>query len=169
MDQHGKPAPGRVCPRRTVLAAASLCTQLVLTWLLTGCVTVSRIDYPSDWPSSQRVAAGICPHIGGTYESLGTLTGKGLGGGWNNSANPNEWSGDTQLLPNLIGAVDAHAGLWTEVTQPDADTLVIRVQADSTNPPWVLRRTRGDFACDASGLTLSATGSLFSNRTRSAA
>jgi hypothetical protein len=143
---------------------------LLLTWLLTGCITASRIDYPSDWPSSQRVTAGTCPHVAGTYESLGTLQGKGLGGGgWNNATNPNEWIGAMQLLPNLVGAVDAHAGLWTEVTQPDADTLVIRAQADSTNLEWVLSRTRGDFDCNALGLTMSTTGSLFSDKTRSTA
>lgn len=140
--------------------------SIPLTCLLSGCVGVSRIDYPTDWPASQKFDAGTYPTISGRYASRGELRGDGWGRPGRGGINPNEWYGSKDLLDNLITGVIVGREKSIELSQPDADTLQIVVPNSPENKQWTLRRSHGDFDCNDSGLKVSATGSLFAGSTK---
>jgi len=141
---------------------------VLVTCLLPGCVAVSRIDYPRDWAPTHKVEAGTCPRIAGIYKDPGTLRGQGTMNG-TKYRNPNAWNGDTYLLTNLVKTTDASAVFATEIAQPDSDTLIIQTSSDPTSQQWQLRRSRGDFDCNESGMTMSASGGFFAGSTKYAA
>jgi hypothetical protein len=69
------------------------------------------------------------------------------------------WSCSVSLAENLIGDPAFLSARAIEIRQPDPATVLISAPDDPSIQPRTLSRSHRDFECDASGLTVSMSGS----------
>jgi hypothetical protein len=131
---------------------------------LSGCFATTRTSpYPPDWPLAKTIGSETCPVIAGRYLNAGTPS-QGLGasmGFFCSQGRRSSWSCDYALATNLLVNDPAfRLAQAIEIQQPDSNTLSISVPDDASVQPRTLSRSHLDFHCDASGLTISSTGSV---------
>ena len=119
-----------------------------------GCFSETRIEpYPEDWPAVATIIPGHCPDITGQFENLGSAVSKF------------DWKCENMLSCNALGFKMAASERdvmsvqwvvdWIEIRQPDPDTLEFHFPQTIQIEPKILKRSKGDFDCDSSGLNLS--------------
>jgi hypothetical protein len=127
---------------------------------LAGCVT--RDPYPDYWPAMVAVPASACTDIAGRYRNEAIQTGECYAG---DTAYKAEWDCDLRLNWALGEPAVATTEQWVEIRQPDPDRIEVVTNAEVR----VLRRSAGDFDCDARGIVVSQHASAASEEGESKA
>jgi hypothetical protein len=141
--------------------------MLVTVPLVTGCIPVmNNPPYPIEWSPAALERVGSCPSIAGTYANQGKLY---IEAGITCSSPRREgrWSCDLELAPNLGIAGSA---VTVEITQPDAQTMNVRLLGENATAQHVATLLLGkDYQCDADTLYFSSAGSMVEARALSGA
>jgi hypothetical protein len=95
------------------------------------------------------MGARICPDLAGSFLNQGEAA----------AARARGWNGDATLIANVYPAAPGLGRLERSRTlrleQPNPDALRVVPEGDTAFGPRTFNRDRGDFACDASGLSFS--------------
>lgn len=133
-------------------------TLLGMSILCAGCA-VRGTQYPADWPTLANEHQGRCPLIQGRYLNNGASAAQCPveGRRWTYA-----WDCDTTLTSNILTGLphEGYGSHWVEIKQPDENTIVVTMAEGTT--PVTLKQGSGDFSCDSNGVTISRSGSSFS-------
>jgi hypothetical protein len=124
-----------------------LVLTLVVVLLITGClgkaVTGFDSDYPRTWPNLALTNGMDCPDISGTFKEIGAYTYKYF-----------EHQPLESLTYRLVGSPATTTAI-VEISRWDEDALLVEVRNGSVaGKSHKLSRSRGDFSCDAQGVSL---------------
>ncbi len=156
---------------------ARVVAAVLIGGALSGCFMKNiATPYPADWPAETVTAWTACPNIAGRYLNVGTPS-PGLGLSMSmfcghvgyRRPNPNFWDCDYSLGGNFVDDPVFRSASAIEIQQPAPDTLVILVPEQPSVAPRTLSRGGLDFGCDASGLTMSKIGNVYTGMNGSAA
>jgi hypothetical protein len=134
--------------------------------LLSGCYAAQTSVYPPGWSQATAISPEECPDIAGRYLNAG-IGSPGFASNMKHfcSGYPSgfgrrpSWICEIGLADNLVNDASWRSARTIDIQQPDRATLVISVPDEPSSKPRTLSRAHGDFGCDASGFTMSRSGS----------